>query len=750
MTAITLLDYEVFEALRAHIGPVTGKREAAFSESVLGYGFRIGAEGPASATFVLLCSPQATDGLEQWLTRALPSGVFPIHGVELPVAVSAAIAPYELQHLLEIASTDQPEPAKGAPGDHLTEWVQVSLGQTLRQVVLNEHRKIILPAYLLRYTPFTSPNLIILRAALSQIHYLHQSGSAANDEFEQRTVSARMTEISRWSSLSRTSIYRLLYEDPRSRWLVDVENKSAYQNDQGQHISQPNQYLLQPLQLTPGDASDLLTYLGAHQPEWQTLDDCLIALAKTDPRKILAYPYRLPQEGDLPQPASVLSLIQQHYGPFELNAERLALLDKVRENLIGRDFITLPWYVLRSLLPVYGASIITLFMMCQPLLFRQGGVQRNTFWLPGGGETLAAWTNDRSIAKYFPKTNAKGRGRPATQKGSTDSQWRKSKREMLADFFLRVETRKDKQGVPQWQIRVNEPPVLSDDERLIATLYELLAQLVRNDRIDPLLTLFERDVFTQPQYQDSSILDRLYRVKLSPAETNLLSMVAEHLFSDFETSDSLLISDFETPEARLISLFEPPVQALISESATPAGALFSNLETYLKILVRIKDSIQIIKNANLPPDSEPASRQEIKSGAEDWDYNQILQSVNPTYRKLILDDPEQRTQFIAWLIRNSLNARVSQPLNLAISQTLQGDSKPDAAALRLAAHSPSVLISVLEQMRIDPARLSFQQDPGLRAIVVDFQQMLMGEDSQNRSVLIQRLVDLLGNGPGTG
>jgi hypothetical protein len=742
MPEITLLDYEVFEAIKAELTHEMEGGSASFSEAVLGYGFLAVEEDSSRVRFALLCHPSSCENLKASIEQVFAGKRFTFQGIQISILIHSSGPANELLHAITLPEEGSISDGIDAEPTDLSEWIQISLGQTLREVVLNEQRKIILPSYLLRYTPFTSPNLIILRAALSQIHYLHQSGNPLN-EFEQRTVSAKMSEISRWSSFSRTSIYRLLHEDPRSRWLVDVENKGSYQNDQGQHISQPNQYLLQPLLLTPGDATDLLAYLKTHHDEWQCVEDCLIELAKIEPRKVLIYPYRLPKAGDFSQPVSILSLIQENFGPIELTAERLALLDKVRDNLIGRDFITVPWYVLRSLLPVYGASIITLFMMCQPLLFRQGGVQRDTFWLPGGEETLLAWTSDRSLAKYFPKANSKGRGRPAGEKGSSDSAWRKGKRELLSDFFLRVESRKDPRGLTQWKIKVHDYPILQQDENLITSLYHVLAALIQNNQLSTLLTLFDREPLRRPNTQGLSFADRLYRTTLSEDESHILSVIAEAVFSDFETPVNNNISNFETPASRLISIFEPPVRQLISESATPVPVLISNFETHIKILYMIKDSIQIIKDTNHPTDSSEPAHQIQDKRADGWHFDQILHSVKPELQQKILQDNKTKTKFLALLVQSCLNARVQQPLNLALSKTIQGEMNPNPAATRLARQTPANLLSVLVMMQTDPALVHYQQDSAIRDIAADIQQLLMGEDGQKQPILIQRLIDVL-------
>ncbi len=737
-----LLDYEVFEALKVRLSRSSDQSDFNFLEAILGYGFRASDHKEPAAAFILLCRPQSKNAIQNALSQALPDGVLQIDSINLAVEVLDSTSDYDLQHVLpNLAGEDT-----SIHQDDLADWVQVSLGQTLRQVVLQDHRKVILPTYLLRYTPFTSPNLVILRAALSQIHFLHQTSSSNGDDFEQRSVSARMSEITRWSSFSRTTIYRFLHEDPRSQWLIEVENKGAYQNDQGQQISLPNQYVLQPLRLTPGDATDLANYLKIHFSEAADLDDCLVALAKIDRREIMDYPYRVPQDGDRKEPASVLQIFQEHFNGFELNPERLTLLDKVRDNLIGDDFVAVPWYVLRELLPVYGASIITLYLMCQPLLYRNGGVRRDTFWLPGGEQTLTAWTNDRSISKYFPKSNAKGRGRPASRQGCSDTEWRKSKREALSDFFLRVDVRKDDNGAPSWQVLVHDHPVLPRDEQRMKSIYQTLAALWQNDQLEVLLSLFEKIPSSRPQNQSAQILDQIYRLPLTIEETETLSITASVLFSDLETPDNVVISEFDTPADRLISILETSVSALISKSATPETLFISELETHLKILYRIKDSIKVLKTSTFLPDSQTNAPKPLDLRLEGWDLKTLLQDINPDYQTQILEHPNISKSFIGWIIQNALNPRVNHPLNLAITQTLQNQAVPEPAAGRLSELPAHELRELLLTLRDHPESLTFQSNPKNRAHASDIKLLMMGQSHQEQQLLIQRLIDLLQKG----
>jgi hypothetical protein len=743
---LTLLDYEVFDQLRARLADADDETTQSFSEWVLGYGFQGAGAGKSDDAFALLCSPQDTPSLQAAIDNGLPGRALTLEGQIIPILVLDSLGPQSLAHSLSLPDETTAAAAEKANNDRqsLSDWVQVSLGQTLRQVVLQENRKVILPAYLLRYTPFTSPNLILLWAALRQIHYLHQSGRPADDDFEQRTVTARMSEIGRWCGLSRTSIYRLLHEDERSPWLIQVENRGAIQNDRGQHVSLPNQYRLEPLQLTPGDATDLIAYLTAHQSDWADLDSALITLAKTEKRQILAYPYRTPQPGDREAPADILSLLREVLGPFDLTAERLALLDKIRANLIGDDFVAVPWYLLRRLLPIYGASIVTLYLMSQPLLYRNGGVQRDTFWLPGGADALVAWTGDRSIGKYFPKANAKGRGRPASGKGSSDGAWRKNKREMLSDFFLRVKAQKD-EGMTQWQIQVHDLPVLPADERLMASIYSRLADLIREQQLSPLLGLLDSLENLSPNQPTSALLDRIYRAPQTAEAAQALAYLARGIISDFETPDEPRISNFETPVDRLISLFATSDNDLFSKSATPAIAFISEIETHLKILERIKDSIKKLINSTNQPDSG-SQRQETSNnspGRLDWDFSKILNSIKPNHQQKILNTPEKQQAFKAWLVQNALNPRVQQPLNLAITQTLQDTAQPRAAAVRLVEMPLGALKSLLARTLESPSGPGFSSDPDQRKRFADLQLLLMGQDPQTRAILLQRLLDLV-------
>ena len=741
--AITLLDYEVFEALKLKLSSSDGSVLDSFTAAVLGYGFAETQSGPPA--FTLLCNPQSKTQISALIQSHLPDDALLLDGLQLPIAISDSIGQHELQHSVQLAE-DTEESTQAIPEGQLEDWVQISLGQTLRQVVVQDQRKVILPAYLLRYTPFTSPNLILLRAALSQIHFLHQAGTSDEDEFDRRTVTARMNEIQRWSSFSRTSIYRLLHEDPRSRWLVRVENRGAFQNDQGQQISLPNQYFLEPLKLTPGDATDLETYLRENKPQWASIDDCLLELPRAERREILAYPYRTPQTGDRLEPATVLDVLQSVFGNFELTATRLTLIDKCRDHLIGSDFVAAPWYLLRRLLPVYGASIVVAYLMCQPLLFKHNGIERDTFWLPGGADALVNWTDDRSFGKYFPKAGAKGRGRPASGKGSADAAWRKNKRDLLGDFFLRVQTRRDPEGETQWQIKVWDLPILPEDARLMDSVHRRLAELIRNDLLDDLLDLLEKIEPEQMKAANRTVLDRVYQLPTASATQPVLACLASGLISDFETPDNPSISKFETPAERLISLFETPDSALISKIATPVITFISDLETHLKILEKIKDSIKMIKNPISPPDSEPPAAQLSPSAVEDWDLERLLNPVTPKFKQEILNDPAKMDLFKAWLIYSALNSRVNQPLNLALNQAIQGLTPPENAAVRLARIARPVLIARLES-RLNPAETwAAALTDSERVSGRDLDLLLVGEKPQVQPLLIRRLLDLIVGG----
>ncbi len=749
MPALTLLDYQVFSQLCDQFAAKSGRSQSTsqFTDWVLGYGFTPKKNQPVE--FQILCSPQAAQQLRDLVEKIWPDQIFTFQETPIAIKISDSSPDHALQHAIVV----QNHPEKNITGSELKEQVRISVGQTVKQAILQENQKLLVPEYLLRFTPYTSPNLIVLRIALRQIHYLHNAGPNRMMAQEQLPVLAKMNEISRWSQLSRTSIYRLLHEDPRSRWLIEVENRGAFQNAQGQHIALSNAYALNPLQLTPGDAADLKAYLEEHRSDWDDMDAALIDLARVNRRAIFTFPYRLPAQDDFPEPASLQQVFASVFGPFKPNAQQLALFDKAHENLIGTGFVTVPWYVFRSLLPEYGASIIVFYLMCLPLLFKNGGVQRDTFWMPGGTDQLAGWTGDKSLAKYFPKDDSKGRGRPATSKGSQDTHWRKNKREQLADFFLRVKTRKDPSGQKYWQIQVHDYPILPADQQQLDQTYHLLATLLKHDALKPLQDLFEEPVFTTPENNRICILDQVYQTSPTSQQKQLLGLLLKELFSDYETPDRPIISNFETPVDRLIAIFEPPVQDFIAKNETPVLTIFSVFETYLKILFMIKDSIKQIESNNLQESPNSSSidtptRPETSdlSVDEDWQLEKLFKNIDPHQCQIIQSSPEDLTLFKAWLIFGALNLHVKQPVRLAVSKAQKRSAPPQAAASRLAQQPLSQLKKGLWQLLSKDHGQSMgyrQKGEGLEDIVSDLNQLVLGNTAQEKRLLLKRLIDLL-------
>ncbi len=225
--------------------------------------------------------------------------------------------------------------------------------------------------------------------------------------------------------------------------------------------------------------------------------------------------------------------------------------------------------------------------------------------------------------------------------------------------------------------------------------------------------------------------------------SEVLIILAKSIISDFETPVNETISEFETPVSRLISLFETPDDPFISESATPAAAIISEIETHLKILENIKNSIKDIKQSNVHPNSSSFEPEPEANQAADWNLSKILNNVKPEFRKEILSNPQKERAFMAILIQSALNGRVNRPMNLALSQTLQGNSASNAAAQRLAEMGKSKLIELLELALDQPAGLDYQRDPAMRRQVTDLQLLLVGEDARSRALLLQRLIDLL-------
>ncbi|MBG0787098.1 MAG: hypothetical protein H0S79_18540, partial [Anaerolineaceae bacterium] len=171
--------------------------------------------------------------------------------------------------------------------------------------------------------------------------------------------------------------------------------------------------------------------------------------------------------------------------------------------------------------------------------------------------------------------------------------------------------------------------------------------------------------------------------------------------------------------------------------------IISDLETHLKILESIKDSIKIIKNSNTPPDSSLPQEQPSFSEGEEWDLTSILEPVSAQFKQEILNDPEKSRIFKAWLVHNALNSRVNQPLNLALNKAMQNTAPPDTAAMRLADLALPDFVRLLENSTNPAGDWGFQGSEVDQRRVRDLELLLVGETSNMRAILIQRLLDLV-------
>ena len=171
--------------------------------------------------------------------------------------------------------------------------------------------------------------------------------------------------------------------------------------------------------------------------------------------------------------------------------------------------------------------------------------------------------------------------------------------------------------------------------------------------------------------------------------------------------------------------------------------LISDLETHLKILESIKDSIKIIKNSITPPDSNiPQERPDLLEG-EDWQLTSILEPVSAQLKQEIMNDTGKSRIFKAWLVHSALNSRVNQPLNLALNKAMQSVAPPDTAAMRLANLTLTDLVHLLENSASSTGDWGYQVDEVDQQRARDLELLLVGEAPNMRAVLIQRLLDLI-------
>ena len=568
--------------------------------------------------------------------------------------------------------TAQDSPPGGLPSfnidsleEEIAEPVSLALQrQGIREIVMTPERVISIPKYLLRWLPYTQPGLILLWIALYQIHYLKSAGKRSLDR--QQPIATTYEEMARWSGLSLITVKRLFKDPQGMAWFLE-RGPNQYVSRGGKVCPQLS-LRLQPLGLTPGDAHDLGGWLLAHRLI-EDPESCLKQALASQPRDLLSYPLRLPQEGD---PASaacapgVHDLVLNLLGG-NLPSVVLPLIEALSAHLglsgSGDRFSTVSWYFMQKSVPLLGDSLAVLVLFCRSLTYQHAasGISRSDFWIKGGPDTIAALAQvkrDRVLDWFKPCRSGDG---PLTERSAAELHNRAQKHAQLEQFISRLESRKTGPNQLDWRLHSTLiEPATPTDELAMQLAGQILSAARQAGQLSEIQAWAEKWAGCFDTHADPTLVDLI-----------LTSLPA----GCFDTINGIWSGCFDTH----------------------AGDSTGCFETLLKILSEFKDTLQ----TNIPeeaPDTAPppaAAGLSWMADLKEWDVTRLASLVKHRPRRQALLESDSGVPFMAHLLESCADPSVQMPLNLALTRLQDDPSGPGGAARRLAELPPSRLLELI-------------------------------------------------------
>lgn len=301
--------------------------------------------------------------------------------------------------------------------------------------------------------------------------------------------------------------------------------------------------------------------------------------------------------------------------------------------------------------------------------------------MPGGLDSLKAWTGNEALPLRIPHAEPSQRGRPRLEEINPDSaytrNWRDSKRQLAGQYLLRVDTRQSETG-SDWKLEVNDVQLTAKDESLKQAIYNFIYSPPFEVSLLPMQDLLQKTSFQQAL---------LANAKANPKR-----------LCHFETLKNAGICQSETYDKSLISHFDTLVDALNNYFETLIAADICHFETVLNILFKLKYTSFFKPNTfNQPhtPDFAPQDLEEdILDETEssevadylkefDWDFNNLFSIMDIRYQVQIRGLGLERAT-IAWVIYACFNLSINNPWSLAIRRVLDMRKGPGGAAERFA------------------------------------------------------------------
>lgn len=614
------------------------------------------------------------------------------------------------------------------------------------EAIIRPESIVAVPSYALRFVPFVGSSAVLLAIAIRQAFYRasHSSHGPVSYPLEGDAISVEVADLLRTlgNVISRAKFFRL-FKDGNMDWFATRAAPEHVILD-GRIQRQPNTYRYRGLVLTPGDASDLLTWLENHNIREHPLETITDAM-HIGREQILQFPYRTKGSGPnyFDGATSIHQVVCQALGIIHLDPLLSSLCDSLAMHLIRPEsFLAIPWYWFRKVLPELGDDMGALYLMSKLCCYVdwEKGQDRNSFWVPGGLTTLQGWIGSTSLPGRIPQKEASERGRPRSTdlKGNSEyvRSWREERRTLAGQYLCRIATRQSDAGT-DWQLEVYDTRLTEGDTILRDKVSELTSGSSQGVEMDLLIRAIH----------ERKLQNLLYRSAFVGKEKG---------FCHFETLVEQGICHSETLTLSEICHFDTLVDALNCHFETLLAEGICHFDTILNILIRLKDTY-FNPRYNQPPhtteelatDIPFADPKEVVVGffdASNWQLEAIFQRLNPELSRRLIASCQPEA-IISWLIYACLTPAIHSPLSFAVTRALETRTDAGGPALRLARVKPGVLAgqvsNTLGRMKagyLGTGAYPVNLDGDLRSFLAGVPGV------QERQALLQRLVDHLGIG----
>ena len=526
---------------------------------------------------------------------------------------------------------------------------------SLRSIITQPDRIVVIPKYLLRWLPMVGPDVFWMVIAFRQARFLNSISTNRNKAF-----TARAEEIYRWCGMSRATFWRNIDRSelswfierlPQTGWGLNAETGRAKQN--------PNRYRMQiDIPLTPMDAADLRIFL-LHRNFKDDPLEALTTAVDAPISEILTYPSPKPsveQKVLVPCPQTVDEVIADLLTDVNVTVDKLKQIRELSIQLGEKllrplENFQLSWYFLKEWLPRLGAGPAALVALMRSYGYYNPvtGELRDEIWVEGGYEELAqvlGMERTKTLVEWLPSTINHGKQKAMlTPKAEQEKERINGLRINLEKFLQRVDYRSGTSGFAyKFKIKLDAEPLIDVDELVHQVVKTILDQCRQNDALPSLVRWLQTPDFEELANRAEKETGSGFETLKSERVPDL--RLSNDASSGFETLNPILSSGFET----------------LKQARVPVLRL-------LKVLIGLKTLKPLL---NLPTSTgEPERTVE----GSDWKLADLLaiNHVSQKKRDALLAQEISGMPFVSWLLyaASSRGEAIKDPVSVAISKLLE-------------------------------------------------------------------------------